>query len=145
MRPYSAVHDRIIGRRFSVKGPQNQGAERDQKVSFLGLILAPLIGGLGRINRAQNPLSRVYVGFRRPCYAVTGRKIKGANRSFSDLLFKTTSLHLDHIFMLADCLGSFLTKQKKSIFESINNSSQLRYHILHSLFFMMQNPLYMHV
>ena len=45
---------------------------------------------------------------------------------------------------MADCLWLVFNTQK-SDFESSNFSSHLRYHILHSLISLMQNPLYMHV
>ena len=48
------------------------------------------------------------VGIRRPHSADTDRRIKGADLLFSDLFFKTTSLHLDHIYMCLVCLGSFV-------------------------------------
>ena len=149
MRPYLAVTDCKIGRRFSAPlvmrlGTAKPGAKRDQKVTFFGLILAPLIGGLGRINRAQKPFSRVHVGFWRPCYAVTGRKTRAQIGPFLIHFSKRHHFIWIILFKLADGLSSFST-QLKSFFESKNISSQLRYHILHSLFFMMQNPLYMHV
>jgi hypothetical protein len=74
--------------------------------------LAPLIGGLGRISRAQKPFSRLHVGFMRPCYAVTDRKTRAQIGIFLIYLSKRHHFIWITLFMLADGLSSFLTQQK---------------------------------